>query len=130
MYDQRSKKTMLQYKYKQKTMDKRLLKIKFLLSVGQLTDVLFIKATLKKKSLIKQLFVLDVEHSCEVFIPDELSCDKYPYSFRYYDPIIQIINELFSMRQKQFHCLRTEFYLKKNKDNDIKKEFLEAIGAL
>ena len=79
---------MLRYKYNKRLLEAKLDKVRFLLIVGKLPDVLFIKATLKKKALVKQRFVLEVEHSCEVFIPDELSCDMYPYSFRFYDPII------------------------------------------
>ena len=86
---------MVTYKYNYKMLEAKLLKVKFLLKIGKLEDVFFIKAALKKKALVKQLFVLEVEHSCEVFIPQELSCDSYPYSFRYYDPVIQIINKLF-----------------------------------
>ena len=114
MYDQRSKIAILQYKYNLKLLEAKLLKVKFLLGVGELPDIFFIKAVLKKRALIKQKFVLEVEHSCEVFIPDELSCDQYSYSFRFYDPIVQIINQLFSVKQKQFHALRTEFFIKKN----------------
>ena len=88
MYDQRSKIAILQYKYNSKLLEAKLLKVKFLLGVGELPDVFFIKAVLKKRALIKQKFVLEVEHSCEVFIPDELSCDQYSYSFRFYDPIV------------------------------------------
>jgi len=88
MYDQRSRIAILQYKYNSKLLEAKLLKVKFLLGVGELPDVFYIKASLKKRALVKQKFVLEVEHSCEVFIPDELSCDQYSYSFRYYDPIL------------------------------------------
>lgn len=59
------------------------------------------------------MFVLDLEHSQEVFIPDVLSCDVYPYSYRYYDPIISITNKMFNEKSKMYHCLKTDFYLKK-----------------
>ena len=59
-----------------------------MLGVGDLIDIFFIKAILIKKALLKKQFVLDVEHNLECYIPHELSLDMYPYSFRYYDPII------------------------------------------
>jgi hypothetical protein len=59
-----------------------------MLGVADLVDVFYMKTVLLKKSLMKKLFVLDVEHNLECYIPDELSCDQYPYSFRYYDPVI------------------------------------------
>lgn len=72
------------------------MKIKFLLAVGGLNDIFYIIATLKKYELVKKMFVLEMELGQEVYIPKLLSCDKYPLSFRFYDPIIQIINHLFS----------------------------------
>ena len=54
----------------------------------------------------------------------------YPYSFRYYDPIISITNKMFAHKSKMYHCLKTDFYLKKLQGKDFKKAFLEQIGAL
>lgn len=56
--------------------------------LGIFIDIFYLKAILYKKYLIKKQFVLNVEHNLEIFIPNELSCDLYPRSFRYYDPII------------------------------------------
>jgi len=53
MYDQRSKIAILMYKYNMKLLEAKLLKVKFLLGVGELPDVFFIKAVLKKRALIK-----------------------------------------------------------------------------
>jgi len=92
IYDQRSKFVMLKYKFDTKMINAKLLKVKFMLAIGELTDVFYLKAMLKKKTLIKKEFVLHVEHNVEVHIPQELSCDSYPVSFRYYDPLILIIN--------------------------------------
>ena len=84
-----------------------------MLGVGELVDIFYLKTVLLKKSLLKKKFVLEVEHNLECYIPDELSADIYPYSYRYYDPVIQITNQLFSHKQKLYHCLKTDFYLKK-----------------
>ena len=102
---------MVRYKFDKMKISTKLDKCKFMLGIGDLHDVFYIKTILKKKALIKQQFVLEMEHEQEVYIPDELSCDQYPKSFRYYDPIIQITNQLFSTKQKLYHCLKTDFYL-------------------
>jgi len=83
---------------------------------------------LKKITLLKQMFVLDIEHNLECYIPEELSCDTYPKSFQYYDPIVQIINQLFAVKSKLYHCLKTEFFIKKIVARDVKKKFLEDAG--
>ncbi len=87
---------MLKYKFDTIMTNAKLTKVKFMLAIGDLTDVFWIMALLKKKALVKECFVLHVEHNKEVFIPKELSIDAYPKSFKYYDPIILIINQLFS----------------------------------
>lgn len=46
-----------------------------MLGVADLVDVFYMKTVLLKKSLMKKLFVLDVEHNLECYIPNELSCD-------------------------------------------------------
>lgn len=89
-----------------------------------------IKCVLMRIKLRKKLFVLDLEHSQEVYIPDELSCDLWPSSFHYYDPIIQITNQLFSHKSKLYHSLKTEFFLKKLKHNDHQRDMLERVGWL
>lgn len=88
MYEKRSIRVMIRYKLDKKMIEQKLNKVRLLLGIGQLIDVFYIKAILAKKALVKRLFVLDVEHNLECYIPDELSTDKYPYSFRYYDPVI------------------------------------------
>lgn len=130
MYELRSKRVMLKYKHDRAVIERKLARIKVMLALTGLVDVFFIKCVLKRIRLAKQLFVLELEHSQEVYIPDELSCDRCPSSFHYYDPIIQITNQLFSVKQKLYHCLKTEFYLKKLKGNDFKRDFLERAGCL
>lgn len=40
---------------------------------------------------MRELFLMDVESGVEVLIPQELSQKKLPHSFRYYDPILNIV---------------------------------------
>lgn len=96
MYELRSKRVMIKFKLDQKIIEQQLTKVKCMLIFGELIDMFYIKAVLLKKSLLKKKFCLEVEHNLECYIPDELSCDQYPYSFRYYDPVIQVTNQLFS----------------------------------
>lgn len=53
MYEQRSYRVMLKYKYNKKVLENKINKIMFVLGVGQLVDIFYIKAILLKKSLIK-----------------------------------------------------------------------------
>lgn len=130
MYEQRSARVLFRYKYLRLIQEYKLNKIKFIIGFGDLVDLYYIKAVLMKKAIVKKIFVLDIEHSQEVFIPDLLSCDLYPRSFRYYDPIISITNKMFSNKSRVFHALRTDHNLQKNQRNDFKKKFYENIGLI
>lgn len=44
---------LLKYKYNKKVIENKLNKIKFMLGVGELCDIFYLKAVLLKKSLIK-----------------------------------------------------------------------------
>ena len=96
MYEQRSDRVKLQMKFKRMTYSHELTKVKFMLGVGGLMDIFYLKSVIKKIQLKKQLFVLELEQGQEVFIPNELSVESYPPTFTYYDPVIQIINHLFT----------------------------------
>jgi len=45
---------------------------------------------------------LELEQDSDVLIPEELSQDKMPMSFRYYDPVIMLIQEKLSMDRRQY----------------------------
>lgn len=98
MYEVRSKRVMRKYKYDREVLERKLARIRVICAFTTLTDVFHIKCVLKRIRLTKQQFVLELEHSQEVYIPDVLSCDRWPSSFHYYDPIIQITNQLFSIK--------------------------------
>jgi len=57
------------------------------------------------------MFVYDIAMGQEVFIPHDLSMDAFPKSFRYYDPIFQIIiDSLGDERKEYFHSKNIEKY--------------------
>ena len=54
--------------------------------------VTFIEVLLKKYQLVKEIMLYEIEKGdMESLIPNDLSQAKFPYSFRYYDPIVAII---------------------------------------
>ena len=120
----------LRLKFRKKILETQLDNVRFILAIGGLSDIFFIIATLRKYDLLKQLFVLELEQGQEVFIPPQLSCDKFPLSFQYYDPIIQIVNQLFSSDSKSYFQYKTEFRLNKLKQTNFKEDVLRALGLL
>ena len=58
------------------------------MGIGGLNDIFYVHTILRRKQLIKKKFVLELEQGQEIYIPDQLSCDKLPQSFWFYDPIV------------------------------------------
>ena len=77
-------------------------KIKLLLGLKCFTGILYIKAQLKKIVIAKNLFAMDIQDGHEVFIRKELSQQQLPLSFRYYDPIIHILNDRISPEARDY----------------------------
>ena len=130
MYLVRNAGTQLRFKFNQRVLNEELVKLRFIIGVGGLNDIFFIKAILKKKAVVKEKFVLELEQGQEVYIPKDLTQDHLPASFRYYDPIIQISNNLISKQSKIYHSFKTEFNLNKIKGSDWKRDLMMDIGFL
>ena len=64
-----------------------------------------------------------------MFIPRDLSCDMYPASFRYYDPIIQMTNQIMSKQSRTYYSFKTEFNLNKIKNSDWHRNCLTKLGV-
>lgn len=82
--------------------DTQVRKIRNLLKSKVVTGPRYIMAWLKIYQLVKQSFLLDFEQGNEVMIPEELSQDGMPLSFRYYDPIIILIQERLSSNKREY----------------------------
>jgi len=68
----------------------------------------FIHVMLRKIKIAKEMFISNIECGKDVFIPQELSQDHLPSSFRYYDPIVQIINNDCSVEARQNFILKNK----------------------
>ena len=61
-----------------------------------------IRARRKLIEIQKDIFMLDIQQGQESFIPQELSQDHLPASYKFYDPIVQIIESSISDDRKEF----------------------------
>ena len=63
MYEVRSRRVMLKYKFDRIILQQMLVKVDCMIMFANLIDTLFIEAVLQRNSLVKRLFVLDIEHN-------------------------------------------------------------------
>ena len=99
------------YKFKRYKLEKNAHKIKNLLVSKQITGPRYLMAWIKIFEIIKQLFLLELEQDSDVLIPEELSQDKLPMSFRYYDPVIMLIQEKLSKDRRAYLMVKKQINL-------------------
>lgn len=62
--------------------------MKIVVNLRAVSRVLLIKVCLAKIKIARDMFILEMEQGCETFIPHELSQDRLPMNFWFYDPIL------------------------------------------
>lgn len=71
---------------------------------------------------------MNIEEGSEVFIPKDLSQDQLPLSFRFYDPLIQIVQTRMSEHRKDFFKLKNSLQKEIYGKIDTKIKLLEKMG--
>lgn len=75
------------------------------------------------------MFILDIEQGDEVIIPTELLQSDLPLSFKFYDPVLKIIQEQINLETKDFFTLKNKLNLQRFQDDDnLKRKIKEMIG--
>ena len=69
--------------------------------LGEVHPLVFIQIKKKQIELAKEIYILDIEQGQEVFILPELGQQKLPESFKFYDPILKIIQEKCDIHRKE-----------------------------
>ena len=123
-------KSYIKYKFKKAKFELTIKRIKTFLNMDIVNGPSHLICSLKIIELEKKLFSLLLERGTEVRIPNTLLQTRYPQSFRYYDPIINIIKIHFSGINNDFSKLKksisyafdqkfqaNSFFFKKNDDN-------------
>lgn len=73
-----------------------------LINMKLITGPRLLESLLKKIELVKELFLMDLELGEEVIIPRELSQDTLPYSYRYYDYILLMVQDKATQDRRAF----------------------------
>jgi hypothetical protein len=78
-------------------------KINMILGFGLAKGSLYILLLMKRIDVSKDILMLEVEDGLEVFLQSDLNLEKLPYSFRYYDFLINYIKEKLSDDRREFY---------------------------
>lgn len=130
MYEPKSEQKFLYQKMK-RTGDSNLYDtLALILNLKSLIGILHVKAMLIKIEQAKKLFILDMSDGCEVFIPKDLSQTQYPMSYRYYDPLIQIVQQRIADDRKDFYKLKNTMKQQCYEKIDQTRRVLEDFGLV
>ena len=61
------------------------------MNLKSLSGVHLLKLILFKIDMRKEIFQLEIEEDLEALIPRELSQDVFPINYRFYDPILVLV---------------------------------------
>ena len=106
-------------------------KMKLLLSMKILKGTVHIKILLESISIVRKIFIMNFEETgVEMLIPSELCQDQLPQSFRFYDPILRLIQEHCSQATKKYHNMLMQMNLIKVVSGSSKLQFKNYIDGL
>lgn len=95
------------YKYKSKAIQTTISRINMLIGLKLPNALLYIQLLLKRIDLSKQMLILNIDNKSWTSIPPDLSQVNHPASFRFYDFLINHIQENFPQERKDYFELRT-----------------------
>lgn len=105
-------------------------KLDMIIKLKAIRGKYYLIALLQKIALSKELFLIEVQEGKETFIPKELSQDFLPYSFRYYDPVLAIIQESIQSTTKQMALMKEKVAYELFRQNDLKVKVYQRFGIV
>ena len=83
---------------------------------------------MRKIEFAKKLFVLDLEKGSEVFLNTTLNQDNFPINFRYYDSILNYVQQNVTQSTIQFFKFKNSYRLNFFKSENIQQKVMEKFG--
>ena len=110
-------------------LEEKLKKVNNLVKSRMIPGIRIVMAMLRKYSVIKELFIHDFEAGEFMLIPPDLSQDHLPVSFRYYDPVILIIQENISYDRRYHLKMKKQIAVIFEKELSIQKRYKDLLYA-
>jgi hypothetical protein len=98
--------TFVAHKFKRKINMIRYAQINLFINLGLISGPRYIEALLVRIRLSRERFLLDLQQGMEVLIPYELSQDHLPMSYRFYDCILQFIQDSVTQDRRDFQKVK------------------------
>ena len=122
---------LVNFKIKKLNKESEYRKLKLIRGVGCFNNGLtFIEVLLQQIKLAKELFLLNIAQGDEVIIPQELCQRKLPLSYRFYDPIMRLVQQDLNGNMKQFFQQQRKFTVERIMQEDVSRKVLEDLGII
>ena len=115
-------------KMKRQKLEKAIIKLELCIALKAISGLVYLRAVLMRIKFFKEIFILDIAEGQEVFIPKALSQSHYPYSYRYYDPILALININTPDEKIQFFTVQRQVAFNIHRQTDMKQKVFEYLG--
>lgn len=99
--------TAVSFKFKRFKLLRNINRLQLFYILGIFEGLQLLQVQLELIRLRKQLYIITIEQGMEMKIPNFLSQQNLPKSFRYYDPIVQITQNLISNEKRNFLNVQT-----------------------
>ena len=119
----------LQLKMKKHALKYQYRKLKLICQMKFFHGQYLLKMMLKKIQVAKDLFIIDIEQEGnETKIPAEIGEYKLPLSFRFYDPLVKMVQIRMTQDQREYYKLKNEMEIKILSEHNPKQRFLRKLG--
>jgi hypothetical protein len=98
----------INYKFEKRSREYILSKMRLYMNMKIISGEVFLNSILKKVDLTKDIMILDIALGKEVFLDSEFNMNQLPGSFRYYDPILRIIQKKLKPSRRSFFLIQKQ----------------------
>lgn len=109
-------------------LDRSLIKLDLCIALKAVRGLIYLRAILLRIKTVKEIFILDISEGKEVYIPPSLSQNRLPKSFRFYDPIQNLIHQRTPGERVQFFNVQEQVAFSIHRQISLKQKLYEYIG--
>ena len=124
LYGEQSKERFVRYKSKLCELVEMLNKLNLVIQLKAVRDEVYIRIIIKRIEISKEIFSMNIELGLETFIPKILAQHSMPISFRFYDPIMNLVVSRCSEEMRQILCIKNRYFLESVLDQLPYSKFL------
>lgn len=98
----------INYKFQKRSREYILSKMRLFMNMKIVRGEVYLDCILKKVDLSRDILILDIQLGKEVFMDSEFNMNQLPASYRYYDPILRIVQKKIKPSRRTFFLVQKQ----------------------